>query len=69
MVMCRVLEVDSGRVTIDGVDVAGVGVRELRERITVIPQEPVVFNNTLRFNLDPEGRKADEEILQVVRKA
>eukprot|EP00345_Euplotes_harpa_P018399 CAMPEP_0168352608 /NCGR_PEP_ID=MMETSP0213-20121227/22693_1 /TAXON_ID=151035 /ORGANISM="Euplotes harpa, Strain FSP1.4" /LENGTH=122 /DNA_ID=CAMNT_0008363933 /DNA_START=596 /DNA_END=961 /DNA_ORIENTATION=- len=38
--------------------VAGVGVRELRERITVIPQEPVVFNNTLRFNLDPENKRS-----------
>ncbi|CAG2107663.1 unnamed protein product, partial [Medioppia subpectinata] len=51
-----------GQVLVDGVDTKSVGLRELRRRISIIPQEPVVFTGTVRHNLDPFGEFADPDI-------
>lgn len=45
------------------------GLSDLRDRITIIPQEATLFENTLRFNLDPDNRCTDEEILDLIDKA
>ena len=58
----RILEAASGVIRVDGVDIAGLGLRRLRSGISVIPQDPVLFSGTLRFNLDPFERHSDEEI-------
>ncbi|GBP41924.1 Probable multidrug resistance-associated protein lethal(2)03659 [Eumeta japonica] len=55
-----------GRVTVDGVDVATVSKQLLRSVITVIPQEPILFSSTIRYNLDPLKTKTDEEIWRVL---
>ena len=52
-----------GILTIDNLNTALVGLRDLRSKISIIPQEPVLFSETLRFNLDPLARY-DDEILQ-----
>ena len=65
----RILEALSGSIQIDGVDISLVGLTDLREKITIIPQEPILFRNTLRFNLDPENKHTDEEIIQMLEKA
>lgn len=57
----RIIELASGSITIDGKDIAGVSKKKVQESITVIPQDPVIFNGTLKFNLDPSGKTPDEE--------
>ena len=47
---------------IDGVDICGIGLKDLRSRIAIVPQEPALFSGTLRFNLDPYGRYSDDEL-------
>jgi len=43
----------SGNITIDGIDIAKIGLNTLRSHIAIIPQDPVLFGGTLRSNLDP----------------
>ncbi len=57
----------SGSITLDGVDIDGVGLRQLRSALAIIPQEPTVFSGTLRSNLDPTenlgtGPEADAKL-------
>ncbi|KAF0498182.1 ABC transporter [Gigaspora margarita] len=49
----RFIEQTSGKVIIDGIDITTIGLKDLRTKITIIPQEPVLFNGTIRSNLDP----------------
>lgn len=42
-----------GAIEIDGKDTSAIGLKELRTRISIIPQEPVLFSETLRYNMDP----------------
>lgn len=54
---------------VDGLDISMLDLDELRKRITVIPQDPTMFNGTLRFNLDPLGLARDHEIVELLKKA
>ncbi|CAJ0929792.1 unnamed protein product, partial [Mesorhabditis belari] len=58
----RLVEPADGFLMIDGVNVAEIGLHDLRERLTIIPQEPILFSGTIRFNLDPFDEQSDEEI-------
>uniref|UniRef100_A0A8C5E025 AAA+ ATPase domain-containing protein n=1 Tax=Gouania willdenowi TaxID=441366 RepID=A0A8C5E025_GOUWI len=58
----RILESASGRILIDGIDISTIGLHDLRSRITIIPQEPVLFSGSLRMNLDPFEASPDEEL-------
>nr|XP_026483252.1 multidrug resistance-associated protein 1 isoform X3 [Vanessa tameamea] len=58
----RIVEAMSGRILIDGIDISTIGLHQLRSRITIIPQDPVLFSGSLRMNLDPFGVYTDEEI-------
>lgn len=53
----RIVETGEGSVIIDGVDVARIGLHDLRERLSIIPQDPVLFSASVRFNLDPFGEQ------------
>ncbi|KAL0274896.1 UNVERIFIED_CONTAM: hypothetical protein PYX00_002924 [Menopon gallinae] len=63
----RLVELDSGAITIDGVDISLIPLPILRSRITVIPQDPVIFTGTLRSNLDPYNKYSDEIIWNVLK--
>ncbi|KAL3053062.1 hypothetical protein OYC64_005566 [Pagothenia borchgrevinki] len=58
----RIIEAAEGHIFIDGVDIAQLGLHELRSRITIIPQDPVLFSGSLRMNLDPFDSYSDEEV-------
>lgn len=46
-ILFRMTELDNGRVTIDGHDIAEIGLDDLRSRVAIIPQDPTLFNGTL----------------------
>ncbi|KAM9744789.1 multidrug resistance-associated protein 1 isoform 1-T1 [Menidia menidia] len=62
----RILEAAEGQILIDGVNIAKLGLHDLRSRITIIPQDPVLFSGSLRMNLDPFESYSDEEIWRVL---
>ncbi|KAF9957961.1 hypothetical protein BGZ70_009361 [Mortierella alpina] len=59
-------KLDSGRILIDGVDTQLIGTADLRTQIAIIPQDPVLFQGSFRYNLDPLERHAEQELWQVL---
>ncbi|KAJ5775299.1 uncharacterized protein N7511_000310 [Penicillium nucicola] len=68
LALFRGLEAEKGQILIDGVDIGSIGLRDLREAITIVPQDPTLFTGTLRSNLDPFGIFSDEEIFTALRR-
>ncbi|XP_070772711.1 ATP-binding cassette sub-family C member 2 isoform X2 [Enoplosus armatus] len=62
----RIIEAAEGRILIDDIDISKIGLHDLRNRLTIIPQDPVLFSGTLRMNLDPFDRFSDEDIWRVL---
>ena len=54
----------SGQIKIDGLNICEYGLHDVRSCISVIPQDPVLFRGTLRFNLDPFSRFTDQQLWQ-----
>jgi ABC-type multidrug transport system fused ATPase/permease subunit len=59
---------DGGFVNIDGVNIGEIGTAALRLNISIIPQDPVMFSNTIRYNIDPFAEKSDDELWAVLKK-
>ncbi|XP_010059945.2 ABC transporter C family member 10 [Eucalyptus grandis] len=64
----RLVEPAGGKVLVDGVDITKIGLHDLRSRFGIIPQEPTLFNGTVRYNLDPLSQHTDQEIWEVLGK-
>uniref|UniRef100_A0A8C6IU16 ABC-type glutathione-S-conjugate transporter n=1 Tax=Melopsittacus undulatus TaxID=13146 RepID=A0A8C6IU16_MELUD len=60
--LLRLVEAAEGVILIDGLDIAQLGLHDLRSKITVIPQDPVLFSGSLRMNLDPLNQYTDADI-------
>ncbi|XP_062444048.1 ATP-binding cassette sub-family C member 6-like [Rhea pennata] len=60
--LLRLVEAAEGEILIDGLNIAQVGLHDLRTKITVIPQDPVLFSGSLRTNLDPLNQYTDADI-------
>jgi ATP-binding cassette subfamily C (CFTR/MRP) protein 1 len=60
---------DGGRITLDGQNLAQYGLTDVRSKIAIIPQEPVIFSGTVRSNLDPFGEHSDSDIWKTVERA
>ncbi|KAH8900775.1 P-loop containing nucleoside triphosphate hydrolase protein [Thozetella sp. PMI_491] len=63
----RMMNVNTGTITIDDADILSLDVDDLRSSISVIPQDPFFIPGTVRFNLDPQGRSSDTQIESALR--
>jgi ABC-type multidrug transport system fused ATPase/permease subunit len=61
------LEKDGGAILIDGVDITAIGTSTLRLNMSIIPQDPVIFSNSVRYNLDPFEQCSDDELWEVLK--
>ncbi|CAR21771.1 ATP-binding cassette transporter YOR1 [Lachancea thermotolerans CBS 6340] len=58
----RMCELHDGSITIDGVDISTLGLYDLRSKLSIIPQDPVMFKGDVRKNLDPFHERTDDEL-------
>ncbi|KAL8248049.1 hypothetical protein R6Q59_009265 [Mikania micrantha] len=64
----RLVEPAGGKIVVDGINISTIGLHDLRSRFAVIPQDPTLFNGTVRYNLDPLGQHTDDKIWEVLEK-
>ncbi|KAL0353522.1 UNVERIFIED_CONTAM: ABC transporter C family member 3 [Sesamum angustifolium] len=64
----RIVEPTGGQILIDGINILSIGLHDLRSRLSIIPQEPTMFEGTVRSNLDPLEEYTDEQIWEALDK-
>lgn len=67
--LLRMVELSGGEIRIDGLNVRDLGLNDLRKKLTIIPQDPVIFSGTIRFNLDPFSEHTDAELWDALEKS
>ncbi|CAL5367296.1 unnamed protein product [Camellia sinensis] len=65
----RIVELERGKILIDDCDVAKFGLTDLRKVLSIIPQSPVLFSGTIRFNLDPFSEHNDADLWEALERA
>ncbi|KAK8792333.1 hypothetical protein WA158_001868 [Blastocystis sp. Blastoise] len=69
MALLRLVPFEEGKILIDGVDITSIGVGDLRKKIAVIPQEPMLFSGSIRYNMDPFNQYTDAQIWDILEMA
>ena len=64
----RFIEPSCGKILIDGLDISKIDLREVRSRLSIIPQDPVLFSGSVRSNLDPFEQYPDYDVWQALRR-
>ncbi|KIM34225.1 hypothetical protein M408DRAFT_303315 [Serendipita vermifera MAFF 305830] len=67
--MFRLVELSGGKISIDGVDISQLGLMDLRSKIAIIPQDPLLFSGTMRTNLDPFNLHDDATLNEALRQS
>lgn len=65
----RLVELTEGEIKIDGLNIKNLGLHDLRAKLAIIPQDPVLFEGDIRRNLDPFGEKSDLELWDALRRS
>lgn len=65
----RMSELTDGKMLIDGVDISQIGLHDLRSNLAIIPQDPVLFQGTVRSNIDPFNKSTDIELWDALRRS
>jgi len=65
----RLVELAGGSIKVDNVNIEKLGLNHVRKSITIIPQDPVLFSGTIRFNLDPFDVHSDTELWDALEKS
>uniref|UniRef100_A0A8D2J1Z0 Multidrug resistance-associated protein 7 n=1 Tax=Varanus komodoensis TaxID=61221 RepID=A0A8D2J1Z0_VARKO len=66
LALFRMVELSAGRIFLDNTDIHSVGLKQLRSRLAIIPQDPFLFSGTIRENLDPQGQHTDADLHHVL---
>ncbi|KAJ1666298.1 hypothetical protein EV178_002409 [Coemansia sp. RSA 1646] len=69
LALFRIVESAEGKILLDGEDIAQYGLFDVRSKLSIIPQDPVLFAGTVRENLDPFGSYPDQEIWEALQHA
>ncbi|GAA5952785.1 hypothetical protein JCM21900_005802 [Sporobolomyces salmonicolor] len=69
MTLFRIVELTSGEIEVDGIDISKIGLADLRKKMAIIPQDALLFNGTIRSNLDPFGEHDDATLYDAMKRA
>jgi ABC-type multidrug transport system fused ATPase/permease subunit len=65
----RIVEIFDGMIMIDGVNIGDLDINYVRKNVTVIPQDPSLFKNSVKYNLDPSNQYPEERLLELLNKS